>query len=110
MLGTGLIGDFYTAALNRGRNRDTVDLIYSRSKERGEAFKERWGVPRSTTSLAAACAAPDIDTVVIGLPNAMHEEAVRLAAENGKHVLCTKQLGRPGAEAERTLDLLEPHA
>jgi predicted dehydrogenase len=109
MLGTGLIGDFYTATLHRGRNRDTVELVYSRSEERGAAFRERWEIPRSTTSLEAACADPDIDTVVIGLPNHMHEEAVRLAAANGKHVLCTKPLGRTGAEAKKLLDIVEEH-
>lgn len=109
MLGTGLIGDFYTATLHRGRNRDTVQLVYSRSEERGAAFSQRWGIPRSTTSLEAACSDPDVDTVVIGLPNDMHEEAVRLAAENGKHVLCTKPLGRTGAEAQQLLDIVEKH-
>lgn len=109
MLGTGLIGDFYTGTLNRSRNTDRVDLVYSRSEERGEAFKKRWDVPRSTTSLQDACADPDTDTVVIGLPNAMHEEAVRLAAEHGKNVLCTKPLGRTAEEAKRMLDIVEQH-
>src|SRR5699024_4988802 len=109
MLGTGLIGDFYTAALHHGRNRDSVGLIYSRSEERGAGFQERWGVPRSTTSLEAACSDPETDTVVIGLPNNMHEEAVRLAAENGKNVLCTKPLGRTATEARRMLDTVERH-
>ncbi|MGC0272433.1 Gfo/Idh/MocA family protein [Pseudactinotalea sp. Z1739] len=109
MLGTGLIGDFYTATLHRGRNRDRVELVYSRSEERGAAFRERWDVPRSTTSLEAACSDPDIDTVIIGLPNDMHVEAVRLAAENGKHVLCTKPLGRTAAEAKEMLDIVEHH-
>lgn len=107
MLGTGLIGDFYTATLQRGRSRDAVELVYSRSEERAAAFRERWGIPRSTTSLEAACADPDVDTVVVGLPNHLHEEAIRLAAEAGKHVLCTKPLGRTGAEAKRILDTVE---
>lgn len=109
MLGTGLIGDFYTAALNRSRNQDRVDLVYSRTDERAEAFKQRWDVPRSTTSLAEACSDPGIDTVVVGLPNDMHEDAIRLAAENGKSVLCTKPLGRTTAEAKRILDIVEQH-
>lgn len=109
MLGTGLIGEFYTATLNRSRNTDRVDLVYSRTEERGQAFKERWEIPRSTTSLAEACADPGTDTVVIGLPNAMHEEAVRLAAENGKNVLCTKPLGRTAEEAKRLLAVVEQH-
>ena len=35
MLGTGLIGDFYTMTLHGQRNRDRVQMVYSRSAERG---------------------------------------------------------------------------
>ena len=38
MLGTGLIGDFYTATLHSQRGRDRVRVVYSRSEERGAAF------------------------------------------------------------------------
>jgi predicted dehydrogenase len=50
---------------------------------------------------------PDTDVVVVGLPNNLHEEAVMLAAEAGKAVLCTKPLGRSAAEAKRMLDAVE---
>ena len=99
MLGTGLIGDFYTATLHGQRSRDRVDVVYSRSEERGLAFKERWGIPETTTDLRAAIEHPDTDVVVIGVPNFMHEEAVGLAAKAGKAVLCTKPLGRTADEA-----------
>ncbi len=36
MLGTGLIGDFYTMTLHGQRRRDSVRVVYSRSAERGE--------------------------------------------------------------------------
>jgi len=38
MLGTGLIGLFYTATLHGQRNRDRVEVVYSRSRERAETF------------------------------------------------------------------------
>ena len=44
---------------------------------------------------------------MIGLPNNLHEEAVRLSAAAGKAVLCTKPLGRNAAEAKRMLDMVE---
>jgi Predicted dehydrogenases and related proteins len=109
VLGTGLIGDFYTRTLQSGRSVDRVELVYSRSEERAKSFQDRWGVPRSTTSLEEACADPGVDTVVVALPNDMHEEAVRLAAEAGKNVLCTKPLGRTAAEAKRLLDIVNAH-
>ena len=41
MLGTGLIGDFYTNTLQGQRGRDRVHVVYSRSAERGLAFRDR---------------------------------------------------------------------
>ena len=107
MLGTGLIGDFYTMALHAQRSRDQVRIVYSRSDERGRAMRERWGIAESTTDLRAAVEHPEVDVVVVGLPNFMHEEAVSLAAEAGKAVLCTKPLGRNAEEARRMLEVVE---
>ncbi len=107
MLGTGLIGDFYTATLNGQRGRDRVRVVYSRSAERGEAFSRRHGIAESTTDLEAAINHPDTDVVVVGLPNFLHEEAVGLVAKAGKAVLCTKPLGRTAEEAKRMLETVE---
>lgn len=107
MLGTGLIGDFYTMTLHGQRGRDRVGVAYSRSTERGEAFSDRWDIPAHTTSLKDAVNHPDTDTVVVALPNFLHEESIALAAEAGKAVLCTKPLARDADEAKRILDLVE---
>jgi predicted dehydrogenase len=107
MLGTGLIGDFYTMTLHGQRGMDRVRNVYSRSEERGRAFSERHGIPEHTTDLVEAVNHPDTDVVIIGLPNHLHEEAVAAAAAAGKAVLCTKPLGRTAAEAERILRTVE---
>ncbi|HEX8940585.1 MAG TPA: Gfo/Idh/MocA family oxidoreductase [Candidatus Limnocylindrales bacterium] len=107
MLGTGLIGDFYTMTLHGQRGADRVRVVYSRTEERGRAFAERWGIPEHTTELRAAIEHPGVDVVVIGLPNHLHEEAVRLVAEAGKAVLITKPLGRNAVEAKRMLEAVE---
>ncbi|MBC7316937.1 MAG: gfo/Idh/MocA family oxidoreductase, partial [Chloroflexi bacterium] len=36
MLGTGLIGTFYTMVLHGQRGRDRVEVIYSRTRDRAE--------------------------------------------------------------------------
>ena len=107
MLGTGLIGDFYTMTLHGRRGRDQVQVVYSRTEERGAAFQERWGIPASTTSVEEAVNHPEVDTVVVGLPNHLHEEAVTAAAAAGKAVLVTKPLARSAAEAGRILETVE---
>jgi len=107
MLGTGLIGLFYTATLHGQRNRDRVEVVYSRSQERADAFAAEHGIPQRSTDLEEAIAHPETDTVVIGLPNDLHEEAAALAARHGKAILCTKPLARNAAEAKRMLDIVE---
>lgn len=107
MLGAGFIGDFYTFSLHGQRGRDTVQVIYSRDEARGEAFGKKHGIPKWTTSMKAAVNDPDIDVIVIGLPNNLHLEAVKLAAAAKKAVFCTKPLGRNAVEAKKMLDLVE---
>jgi predicted dehydrogenase len=107
MLGTGLIGLFYTRTLHGQRNRDRVHVVYSRSRERADAFARDNGVPHASTDLEEAIAHPETDAVVIGLPNHLHVEAVELCARHGKGALCTKPLARNGAEAKQILELAE---
>jgi predicted dehydrogenase len=107
LLGTGLIGDFYTMTLHGRRGLDRVEVAYSRSPERASAFAERWEIPHHTTNLKTAVEHPDTDVVVVGLPNDLHEEAIALAAATGKAVLCTKPLARTADEARRILDTVE---
>ena len=92
MLGTGLIGMFYTMTLHGQRGRDRVQVIYSRSEERAQKFAQDWNIPHAVTDMKAAIEHPATDTVVIGLPNHLHGEAVRLAAAAG-HAL-TQRTGQ----------------
>ncbi len=107
MLGTGFISRFYTTALHGSRGSDLVHLVYSRTAARAEEFARDWGIPKTCTDLGQAVNDPEIDTVIIGLPNNLHLEAVTAAAEAGKAVLCTKPLGRTAAEARQMLDAVE---
>lgn len=107
MLGTGLIGMFYTMTIQGGRNRDKVEVVYSRSQERAETFAKDWNIKHATTDLSEAIFHSDTNVVVIGLPNNLHLEAVKLAAEAGKAILCTKPLARTAAEAKEILAIVE---
>jgi predicted dehydrogenase len=107
MLGTGLIGMFYTMTLHTKRGQDRVHVVYSRSADRAKQFAQEWGIPKWTTNLDEAIRDPETDVVVIGLPNNQHAEAALLAAQAGKAVLCTKPLARTGVEAKRILDAVE---
>ena len=107
MLGTGFIADFYTSTLHNQRSIDRVQAVYSRSKERAEAFQSKWNVMHGSDNMEETVNRDDIDTVIIGLPNHRHEEAVLAAAKAGKAVLCTKPLGRNAEEAKRMLEVVQ---
>jgi predicted dehydrogenase len=107
MLGTGLIGMFYTMSLHGARSRDHVHVVYSRTEDRVKQFATDWDIPNWTTSMEEAINHPETDVVVVGLPNNLHEKVIVMAAEAGKAVLCTKPLARNGAEAKRILDAVE---
>ncbi len=107
MLGSGLIGMFYTKTLHGLRSRDKVSVVYSRTELRARQFAGEWNIPSWTTDMEEAIDHPDTDMVVVGLPNSLHEAAVRAAVRAGKAVLCTKPLGRNAAEAKRMLDAVE---
>ena len=107
MLGTGLIGMFYTMTLHRHRGVDRVQMVYSRTQERAKAFAREWEIPKWTTDIRAAIEDDETDGVVIGLPNDMHLKAATLVAQAGKAVLCTKPLGRTADEAKQILNAVE---
>lgn len=107
MLGTGLIGRFYTMSLLKYRGKEQVVVAYSRRAEQAQKFAAEFGIPRWTTDMAEAIRDPEVDTVVIGLPNYLHKQAALLAAEAGKAVLCTKPLATSADEALEMLEAVE---
>jgi predicted dehydrogenase len=107
MLGTGLIGTFYTMTLHRERGGDRVHTVFSPTEEHVKSFAEEWDIPDWTTDMAEAINHPETDVVVVGLPNHVHKEAVLMAADAGKAVLCTKPLARDAEEAWEILEAVE---
>ena len=104
MLGSGFIGEFHTQGLRYIPDARVV-ANWGAGPERREAFARRFG-SRPLDSIDAVCADPEVDLVVVSLPNHLHLEAVRSAARHGKGVACTKPLGRNGDEAAEMLRLV----
>lgn len=107
MLGSGFIARFYATSLHAQRRIDRVTMVYSRNIENASRFASDFGLAHFTDNMLEAISHPDIDVVMISLPNHLHEEAVQACVVAKKHVLCTKPLGRTASEAKRMLDLVE---
>ena len=104
MLGSGFIGEFHTLGLRYVPDARVV-ANYGAGADRRTSFAERFG-SRPFDSIEGVCADPEVDLVVVSLPNHLHVEAVRAAAAHGKAVACTKPLGRNASEAVEMLRLV----
>lgn len=107
MLGAGFIGGFYTESLHGLRSRDKVQVVCDLDGDRARAFAAKYGIPEWTTDMAGAVNNPEVEVVVVALPNNLHLEAVLLAVDAKKAVLCTKPLGRNPKEAKKMLEAVE---
>lgn len=107
MLGTGLIGMFYTMSIHGQRSRDRVVNVYSRNSQRAKEFAGKWGIGSWSTDMDEAIRHPESDVVVVALPNFLHTEAILNAVQAGKSVLCTKPLAMNGQEAKEILEAVE---
>jgi predicted dehydrogenase len=83
----------------------TVNLqaIASRSMDKAAAAAKADGIPKAYGSYDALLRDPDIDAVYNPLPNHLHDEWTRKAADAGKHVLCEKPLTCDAASAEKLI-------
>ena len=107
ILGSGFISKFYADSLVAQRRKDAIVSVYSRTEKNARQFAEDYKVPHYSTSIKECVENKEVDAVIIGLSNDMHLEAVLACAAAGKHVLCTKPLGRTASEAKQMLEAVE---
>jgi predicted dehydrogenase len=110
MIGGGkgaFIGDVHRKAIGMDGKALLVAGCFSQSYENTLATGEAWGVDKSRLSKtyeemfqAEAQRSEKIDFVVIATPNSTHFPAVKLAVENGIHVVCDKPLTTTLRDAE----------
>ncbi|MDR1143219.1 MAG: Gfo/Idh/MocA family oxidoreductase [Spirochaetaceae bacterium] len=73
--------------------------IASRNREKAEGYAKKWGFQRAYGSYGELLADPEIDFVYCPLPNHLHLEYIKKAADAGKPILCEKPLGMNAKEA-----------
>lgn len=81
--------------------------IASRSKERATEAARDLGLQKAYGSYEELLADKEIEAVYIPLPNHMHAEWVKKAADAGKHVLCEKPFAMDAQEAEQAIRYAE---
>jgi predicted dehydrogenase len=99
ILGVAKINERLLPGFAKAVNAELVGIA-SRSLDRAREAAKAAGIPKAFGSYDALLDDPTIDAVYNPLPNHLHAEWTRKAAERGKHVLCEKPLTPTAAEAE----------
>jgi len=88
------------------RNSSDVEIaaIASRSPGKATESARELGIPNGYGSYEELLADKSIEAVYIPLPNHLHLEWIKKAADAGKHVLCEKPLGMNAQEVEEAID------
>jgi predicted dehydrogenase len=109
MIRIGLLStaDIHRAHLAAVAETSPIVAVASRTPGKAEAFAREHGIERVHGSYDDLLADPELDAVVIALPNALHHEWTMRALAAGKHVLCEKPYTRHPHEAETAWDEAE---
>src|SRR5262249_49155525 len=76
-----------------------LQAVASRSLDKARGMARDFGFESAYGSYEELLGDPKVDAVYVPLPNSLHAEWTRKAAEHGKHVLCEKPLCTTVAEA-----------
>ena len=102
LIGSQFISTIHAESLQRCVHAEIVAAA-SPTRSNVQAFARRFGIPRFFTDYRRLLAVPEIDLVVIGIPNHLHCQVVLDAAAAGKHIVIEKPLCLSLAEADRMI-------
>ncbi|MFC7081884.1 Gfo/Idh/MocA family protein [Halorussus caseinilyticus] len=103
VISTANIGRAAVVPAIRATDHDVL-AVASRDPESADAFADAFGVPRAYGSYDELLADDDVDAVYNPLPNALHAEWTKKAADAGLHVLCEKPLAVSADQAREVGD------
>lgn len=81
-----------------------VTAVASRDRAKADEFAEEFGIPTVYGSYEALLEDDELDAVYNPLPNALHAEWTKRAADAGLHVLCEKPLATDATQAREMRD------
>jgi predicted dehydrogenase len=102
-IGAGGISRFHMAAAAKLADRVTLQAVCDINETAAEEKAEKYGIRFVYTDYKDLLASPDIDAVIITLPNFLHAKVSVEALEAGKHVLCEKPMVTNAAEAHAVI-------
>lgn len=104
ILGTGFVAEIHAASCAALPEANLV-AVASRTPGNAEQFAEEWGAERSYTDAEGVINDPEVDCVLIAVPNDLHCQMTVEIAQAGKDVICEKPLCRTLTEADRMIQV-----
>ncbi len=99
ILGAGDIAEVFADTVGKNTTQQIV-AVASKTPGKGEAFAERFGIPRSYTSYEALVGAAEVEAVYVATLPHTHKPDALLAIAAGKHVLIEKPSALLAVDAE----------
>src|SRR6202163_4058319 len=107
-VGVGLIGSQFVTSIHaealRACSQAEIWAVASPTPGNARKFAERHRIPKHFTHYRELLALPEVEMVVVGVPNDLHCEITLDAAAAGKHVVMEKPLCLNLAEADRMIE------
>ncbi|MGH9805999.1 MAG: Gfo/Idh/MocA family protein, partial [Terriglobia bacterium] len=102
VVGPGRIARAHLVAIRNNKDLAEVAVVVGLPEEadRTRELAAEFGAGRASNDLDQVLADPEIDAVVLTLPNHLHEPVARKALQAGKHVLVEKPLSNTVKEAD----------
>src|SRR5438132_1282168 len=102
LIGSGFVSTIHAESIARVKGAE-VTAVASPSPGKAAAFAAKHGIANHFDDYQALVESPQVDAVVLGLPNDLHCEVTEAAAQAGKHVVCEKPLCTTLEEADRMI-------
>ncbi len=98
----GVSAHFISRVLPPVKKSSLVEIyaIASRSPEKARRASAKYGIPVYYASYEELLGDDSIDMVFIPLPNHLHAEWIKKAADAGKHIVCEKPIAMDAKEAK----------
>ena len=109
IIGTGDMANRHIQGWEASGMAEIVAVVGGRNQERLDGFMKEHGIENGGQNCCEILEKFKPDAVSVCLPVFLHPEMVRIAAENGAHVLCEKPLALTSRECREMVDVCKKH-
>jgi myo-inositol 2-dehydrogenase/D-chiro-inositol 1-dehydrogenase len=104
LIGAGFVADIHAHSFKHFIQDAEIVAVASPTPGKATQFARERGIPNAYENYRDLLALPEIDLVLLALPNDLHCQVTEDAARAGKHIICEKPLCRTMEEADRMIE------